>query len=112
MLQRLSGQMTGYLCRELVEKFGKHSLDGEGGESMTFAMTAYQAVQSRVSLEQSEKSVLLLTHLDRFGRPRAFSSCEVIAQAENPVMLYSCRKTARSCYILPVALILALRLFP
>ena len=46
-------------CRELVEKFGKHSLDGEG-ESMTFAMTAYQAVQSRVVWNNQGKSVLLL----------------------------------------------------
>ena len=80
-------------CRELVEKFGKHSLDGEGGESMTFAMTAYQAVQSRVSLEQSRKErTASLTHLDRLEAESIFIMREVIAQAENPVMLYSVGK--------------------
>ena len=80
-------------CRELVEKTDNHTLESEEGETITFALTAYQAVRSKVIPEQTQKTRIdSLTHLDRLEAESIFIMREVIAQAENPVMLYSVGK--------------------
>ena len=80
-------------CRELVDKTGNHTLENEGGETITFALTAYQAAQNRVNPEQTQKTRIdSLTHLDRLEAESIFIMREVVAQAENPVMLYSVGK--------------------
>ena len=81
------GEVTA-LCRGLVSEHGQHEIEG-----LTFALTAYDAANSVVVYPKSPRPPSEdLTHLDRLEAESIHIMREVVAQAENPVMLYSVGK--------------------
>ena len=80
-------------CQELVDLHGKHTVELNEKCSVTFALTAYQPILTKVSEAPISRDVKNgLTHLDRLEAESIFIMREVVAQAENPVMLYSVGK--------------------
>ncbi len=81
-------------CRELVESNGGHQIRFDSGVQVTLAMTAYRepdAISDYPTFPQSHADAEM-THLDRLEAESIHIMREVVAQAENPVMLYSVGK--------------------
>ena len=80
-------------CREIVEQFGKHTIELDPECVVTFALTAYRSLLTKHNERYVPKDHgASLTHLDRLEAESIFIMREVAAQAENPVMLYSVGK--------------------
>jgi len=92
------------LCRELVERERGHDVSLPGGGKVTLALTAYPAVAGSLSYAVPQmlpsgadpgaavSSDEVMTHLDRLEAESLHIMREVVAQADNPVMLYSIGK--------------------
>jgi sulfate adenylyltransferase subunit 2 len=93
------GEITG-LCRELVAERKTHDLELPCGPRARMATFAYQSVQTATrydsvvprSTPASGGADGVLSHLDRLEAESIHIMREVMAQAENPVMLYSVGK--------------------
>ncbi len=88
------GEVTKY-CRDLVRVQGSIKLDLASGTAASLATVIYREpltlqTQTRQSAELIEKAQL--SHLDRLEAESIYIIREVVAQAENPVMLYSIGK--------------------
>ena len=80
-------------CREIVERWGKHTVELDPLCVVTFALTAYRSILSGSNAGATHREGNnSLTHLDRLEAESIFIMREVVAQAENPVMLYSVGK--------------------
>ncbi len=84
------------LARELVDTFKSNTLKLEEGAIVQLATTAYR---SSVSLkpdqhnkQKSTETIMDMTHLDRLEAESMHIIREVMAESENPVMLYSIGK--------------------
>lgn len=80
----------------LVEKADTQELTLPSGGNVTVALTAYPTSRntqlSVVHISKKEKPAMHLTHLDRLEAESIHIIREVIAETENPVMLYSIGK--------------------
>ncbi len=85
------GEITGP-CRGLVAKAGGHQLTLASGAKITLTLTAYYSTLDLAAYPPSPAREANLTHLDRLEAESIHIMREVIAQAENPVMLYSVGK--------------------
>jgi sulfate adenylyltransferase subunit 2 len=87
------GDIT-HQVRELADQEGTHLLDNDQGKQVTLATLAYQPVMklkatpSMATVERKDH----LSHLERLEAESMHIIREVMAQAENPVMLYSVGK--------------------
>jgi sulfate adenylyltransferase subunit 2 len=81
--------------RKLVQLNGGHDILLEGGNTIRIGCFAYRAVAEPISrpapVERSSK-IKALSHLDRLEAESIHIMREVVAQSENPVMLYSVGK--------------------
>ena len=81
------------ICREIVADAGTHTIELPSGNQIFLALTAYPAVNIAVQYpEPVAMATSGLTHLDRLEAESIHIMREVVAQAENPVMLYSVGK--------------------
>ncbi|MBO6702608.1 MAG: sulfate adenylyltransferase subunit CysD [Pseudomonadales bacterium] len=89
------------LARKLAEDRGAHTLEFEDGSAAQLALTAYAnkpiAVQTKTNEQPNPKTddienSMDMTHLDRLEAESMHIIREVMAEAENPVMLYSIGK--------------------
>lgn len=89
------------LARTLAEDRGTHTLEFEDGSAAQLALTAYSnkpiAVQTKSNEQPNPKTddienSMDMTHLDRLEAESMHIIREVMAEAENPVMLYSIGK--------------------
>lgn len=81
------------LCRELAQRHGTNSITLPSGTQVTLALVAYR--EPNVFLTESTSGVrdlTQMTHLDHLEAQSIHIMREVVAQAENPVMLYSVGK--------------------
>jgi len=87
------GDITG-LLRLLADQKGTHMLNNVGGKKLLLGTLAYQPVMRLKTLpnRQTPDAKDHLTHLDRLEAESIHIMREVMAQAENPVMLYSVGK--------------------
>lgn len=90
------GELT-RLCRELVAERKTHDIELPSGCHMRMATLAYQSVQTPTGYDSvipksTPASGGVLSHLDRLEAESIHIMREVMAQAENPVMLYSVGK--------------------
>jgi len=88
------GEFTGPI-RSLVESQASHDITTESGNIIRFGTIAYQGENhSSCSQTQSKQTISLesLSNLDRLEAESIHIMREVVAQAENPVMLYSLGK--------------------
>jgi sulfate adenylyltransferase subunit 2 len=84
--------LTG-LFRQIVAEEGSHQLTLPSGLKVTLALTAYKGTLDLAAYpETPPRESDELTHLDRLEAESIHIMREVIAQAENPVMLYSVGK--------------------
>jgi len=82
-------------CRELVSRAKTHQLGLPGGNPLRIATFAHQAIQTSMSYDSiipKTEPGEGLSHLDRLEAESMHIIREVMAQAENPVMLYSIGK--------------------
>lgn len=81
-------------ARKLVETNGSNALRFDADESVLFALTAYggQRGSSQTVPGRKENHVMEMSHLDRLEAESIHIIREVMAEAENPVMLYSIGK--------------------
>ena len=80
-------------CREIVAREGTNTISLNGKGDLTFALTAYRSVISQPAFHiESLATKTGLNHLDRLEAESIFIMREVVAQAQNPVMLYSIGK--------------------
>jgi len=82
-------------CRELVSRAKTHQLELPGGNPLRIATFAHQAIQASMSYDSIIPKTQPgegLSHLDRLEAESIHIMREVMAQAENPVMLYSVGK--------------------
>ncbi|NOX51381.1 MAG: sulfate adenylyltransferase subunit CysD [Gammaproteobacteria bacterium] len=102
-LAKLVGDKSGYiwpvgevtsLCRDIAAQNRDHEATLTTGTKITFALSAYTAVLTTIHYPDSSAQVNAdkLTHLDRLEAESLYIMREVVAQAENPVMLYSIGK--------------------
>ena len=81
--------------KKLVQLNGGHDILLEGGTTIRIGCFVYKAVAEPISLstpvERSSKTDAL-SHLDRLEAESIYIMREVVAQCENPVMLYSVGK--------------------
>ena len=89
------GELT-RICRDLVADKKTHDVELPSGRRARFATLAYQSVQVATRyasvIPKSAGTGAALTHLDRLEAESIHIMREVMAQAENPVMLYSVGK--------------------
>ncbi len=86
------GQITG-LFREWVSGEDTHQIALASGTKVTVALTAYRSTLALAAYPESPpRTEEAMTHLDRLEAEAIHIMREVIAQAENPVMLYSVGK--------------------
>ena len=80
-------------CRALVTQANTHQLVLKAGTKVTMALTAYRSTLALAKYPESPPRLEgQMTHLDRLEAESIHIMREVIAQAENPVMLYSVGK--------------------
>lgn len=89
------------LARTLAEDRGTHTLEFEDGSAAQLALTAYANKPIAVQIQTNEnlnpktddiENSMDMTHLDRLEAESMHIIREVMAEAENPVMLYSIGK--------------------
>ena len=83
------------IARQIVCEIGKHDVDLANGGSARLALTAYPDQRKNVELVREERrrdENMDMTHLDRLEAESIHIIREVIAESENPVMLYSIGK--------------------
>jgi len=83
------------LAKDLLNSIGKHQIELSSGGTARLALTAYAHHNIRIEPVQknSKKDRSMdMTHLDRLEAESIHIIREVIAEAENPVMLYSIGK--------------------
>ena len=89
-----SGELVAY-CRSLTRLLEKNRLQ-TAGYNLHLAMEAFhhgkKDLHAYVNLNHQPASVERMTHLDRLEAESIHIIREVIAQADNPVMLYSVGK--------------------
>jgi len=89
------GELT-RVCRELVAGRKSHDVELPSGVQARIATVAYQSVQAPTRYDavipRSTPGPESLSHLDRLEAESIHIMREVMAQAENPVMLYSVGK--------------------
>lgn len=88
------GVLTG-AAKTIVAETGRHVVELPSGGSARLALTAYgtQPVPTETLVEKKKvKPDMDMTHLDRLEAESIHIIREVIAEAENPVMLYSIGK--------------------
>ncbi|MEM7080487.1 MAG: sulfate adenylyltransferase subunit CysD [Pseudomonadota bacterium] len=86
------GEIT-RVCRTLADAAHSHELTLPDGTPITLALTAYQEPAGKAIYTSEPPRVDEdLTHLDRLEAESIHIMREVVAQAENPVMLYSIGK--------------------
>jgi sulfate adenylyltransferase subunit 2 len=80
-------------CRDVVARAKTHELELDGGVKVIFALTAYRSILTPNPGQRGHTAATdEMTHLDRLEAESIHIIREVIAQAENPVMLYSVGK--------------------
>ena len=79
-------------CRTIVREQGTHEVRLPSGNKVTFALTAYTEAGSAIDYPDVARVPGVMTHLDRLEAESIHIMREVVAQAENPVMLYSVGK--------------------
>jgi len=81
-------------CRDLVESNGGHQIHFDSGVQITLAMTAYREPSAIFDYPTFPRPHVNaeMTHLDRLEAESIHIIREIVAQAENPVMLYSVGK--------------------
>lgn len=86
------GELAG-LCRQWVQHEGSHQIELADDLQLTLALTAYGTVPFEITYPEVPSAPDgELTHLDRLEAESIHIIREVVAQAENPVMLYSVGK--------------------
>ena len=89
------GQLTD-TARSLVARHGQHNLDLPEGGPARLALTAYSGQPSLAGERRNSRpkvdQPMEMTHLDRLEAESIHIIREVMAEAENPVMLYSIGK--------------------
>ncbi|PCI06197.1 MAG: sulfate adenylyltransferase subunit CysD [Gammaproteobacteria bacterium] len=92
------GSVTANL-RALVAAYGSHDIKLDSGNTLRIGTTAYQSTYNsadqRSSMPGSTQTLAVsdeLSHLDRLEAESIHIMREVMAQAENPVMMYSVGK--------------------
>ena len=87
------GDITASL-RMLADQKGTHTLSNAGGKKLLVSTMAYQPVMrlKTLPIRQAIEAKDQLTHIDRLEAESIHIMREVMAQAENPVMLYSVGK--------------------
>ena len=88
------GEITG-LIRNLVESHASHDITAESGNIIRLGTFAYQSENDRSRPQTQFKPTIALESLSNLDQLEAESihiMREVVAQAENPVMLYSLGK--------------------
>lgn len=81
--------------RRLVQVYGGHDILLEMGNTVRIGCIAYRPVNHAITLAQPPKEITrseTLSHLDRLEAESIHIMREVVAQSENPVMLYSIGK--------------------
>ena len=80
-------------CREIVGAAKTHDIELDDEVKVTFALTAYRAILTPNPGQRGHEAANdELSHLDRLEAESMYIMREVVAQAENPVMLYSVGK--------------------
>lgn len=83
------------VAKELVSESSQHTIELADGGSATIALTAYnqQSVQPvTVARKKTVENNMDMTHLDRLEAESIHIIREVMAESENPVMMYSIGK--------------------
>ncbi|MFT7246559.1 MAG: sulfate adenylyltransferase subunit 2 [Candidatus Azotimanducaceae bacterium] len=80
--------------RALADQQGTHNLSNADGKKLILSTLAYQPVMrlKTLPIRQAIEATDHLTHIDRLEAESIHIMREVMAQAENPVMLYSVGK--------------------
>ena len=97
----MSGQSLSTISRKLLNDGKGIARLKEGGQCTLKTLDEAIVKLGALELELSGESKLRMTHLDRLEAEAIHIMREVAAQCENPVMLYSVGKIARSCCIWP-----------
>lgn len=83
------------VARQLVARGKRHEINLESGGIARLALTAYRNEHThsqQAKVKQTTRPTMNMTHLDRLEAQSIHIIREVIAEVENPVMLYSIGK--------------------
>ncbi len=88
------GQLT-RTAKQLARESNQHAIELANGRSATLALTAYPqqpVVLETVTTKKTVENSMDMTHLDRLEAESIHIIREVMAESENPVMMYSIGK--------------------
>ena len=88
------GQLT-RTAKQLARESNQHAIELANGRSATLALTAYAqqpVVLETVTTKKTVENSMDMTHLDRLEAESIHIIREVMAESENPVMMYSIGK--------------------
>ncbi len=88
------GQLT-RTVKQLARESNQHAIELANGRSATLALTAYPqqpVVLETVTTKKTVENSMDMTHLDRLEAESIHIIREVMAESENPVMMYSIGK--------------------